>query len=534
MNKQHFDIKLWLVMGIVLFFAILLQVNAKQVAPAISTQSTALATTITPATPQSPALSGNKDSLSLEGKWKFQIDPENNGLNKKWNEAKFNDSKWKEINVPSYWEDQGITTNNPNWTRDDFNNPYSGYAWYRKTIKIPATWTNNTVFLQLGKVDDLDWTYWNGELVGHIGEENEGENNIPYTSYNENRLYAIPPQKIKASKENVLAVRVCDIRGKGGIYEGPVELSYGVKPGNIRDEASYTNHQRDRVQIGQSIYIHTNESVDGDAVSIGGNITVDGRVTGDVVSIGGTVTLSSTAQVNGDVVTVGGSEDIDPSAIVKGQRVSVASGFHPNFGNLFGRSYTHNHNLIRGFGLFPLVAILGLMSLVLFICLAILIAVLVPDRIQRIANTINDTPGQSFGIGCLGLILTIPIGLLLLFTCIGIPLIPVWIVLVIIAWLVGHTAIGLLLGTKINHSFNWNIKSIVALVVLGVVVIGLVRLIPFLGFIVAFVLVTAGFGAVIMTKFGKANGPHVPTIPPTPSPVPPNPPTPPPTTPSIT
>src|SRR4030067_42190 len=53
-------------------------------------------------------------------------------------------------------------------------------------------------------------------------------------------------------------------------------------------------------KCGQSIFIAANEIVEGDAVAIGGSITVDGVVKGSAVAIGGGVTVTNRGQVGGD------------------------------------------------------------------------------------------------------------------------------------------------------------------------------------------------------------------------------------------
>ncbi|MGB9608452.1 MAG: hypothetical protein ACPL7E_07940, partial [bacterium] len=52
--------------------------------------------------------------ISLEGKWKFSIDPEDKGLSEGWQLASYNDSKWSELNIPGMWEDFGYTQIYPN------------------------------------------------------------------------------------------------------------------------------------------------------------------------------------------------------------------------------------------------------------------------------------------------------------------------------------------------------------------------------------------------------------------------------------
>jgi hypothetical protein len=443
------------------------------------------------------------NTISLEGSWNFQIDPEDAGLTRKWNDQKFDDKKWTEIKVPSYWEEQGITTANPFWTKDTKNQAYSGYAWYRKHIKIPVTWSEKTVYLALGKIDDLDWVYWNGELVGHIDESTDNVDRV-------NRIYAIPTTALKPGKDNLIAVRVCDTLGLGGIYSGPVSLSYGKKPA-IPESEKYKymgKSGNDRVNVGGSVHIQPNEVVK-DAVAIGGSLNVEGIVTGDAVCVGGSLSISSTGEVYGDTVCVGGTFKIDPKAKLHGERVSIGSIRGLDFGKLFGENVKHHR--FFPFRYFFFITIFN----IIYFCATVLAIVLVPDRVQLISETIYQVPGKSFATGLATVILFIPLLLFLLVTCIGIPLIPVAIIIAIIAWLLGYASIALLIGTRFFHSKT---QTLLWIALLGVLALVLVKYIPIIGWLLVFIFELTGFGAVILTKFGKpkkiVSEPSVPSVPP--------------------
>jgi cephalosporin-C deacetylase-like acetyl esterase len=136
----------------------------------------------------------------LKFEWKFQT-----GDNTEWANSNFNDSKWPSIIAGTNWESQGFSN-------------YDGFAWYRQTIVIPsklkkAAQENGGLILNLGTIDDADYTYWNGERIGKNGE-------LPPNylgAYDKLREYSIPTDKIQWDKPNVIAVRVFDAGGGGGI-----------------------------------------------------------------------------------------------------------------------------------------------------------------------------------------------------------------------------------------------------------------------------------------------------------------------------
>lgn len=108
----------------------------------------------------------------------------------KWYEASYVPKGWHPINVPGYWEDQGIK---------DLN----GVVWYRKEIDIPASMTGKSANVFLGRIVDADELYINGKLIGKT------------TYMYPQRRYPVPADILKAGK-NVVVVRVTNNAGKGG------------------------------------------------------------------------------------------------------------------------------------------------------------------------------------------------------------------------------------------------------------------------------------------------------------------------------
>jgi hypothetical protein len=146
----------------------------------------------------------SENSFNLFGKWKFHMFD-----NQEWAKENFDDSSWENILVPSTWESQG------------FRN-YDGFAWYRKTFKLPANFKTEDLMLLLGKIDDMDEVFVNGTLVGSTG--NLSRKWASDNEYNRYRNYSIPDNLLKPGKDNVIAIRVYDQQQGGGIYEGPITI----------------------------------------------------------------------------------------------------------------------------------------------------------------------------------------------------------------------------------------------------------------------------------------------------------------------
>jgi len=107
-----------------------------------------------------------------------------------WYDVNYRPIGWRNINIPGYWEDQGIK---------DLN----GVVWYRKEIVIPETMVGKPAKVFLGRIVDADVLYINGKQIGQ-------------TSYQyPQRRYPVPSNVLKAGK-NILVIRVINHEGKGG------------------------------------------------------------------------------------------------------------------------------------------------------------------------------------------------------------------------------------------------------------------------------------------------------------------------------
>ncbi|MCF3649089.1 glycoside hydrolase [Synoicihabitans lomoniglobus] len=139
--------------------------------------------------------------LDLSGHWELSTvdDPRFVGT------GNFEDA-FRPAVVPGVWDRQGLA---------DFD----GYAWYRKTFDLSAPAGAEEWVLRLGKIDDTDEVYLNGVLIGHTGSTSAAETDF----WNQTRAYPFAADLLK-SDGNVLAVRVHDLKGYGGITRGPLGI----------------------------------------------------------------------------------------------------------------------------------------------------------------------------------------------------------------------------------------------------------------------------------------------------------------------
>jgi sialate O-acetylesterase len=132
----------------------------------------------------------------------------------KWYDPAYVPKGWRPINVPGYWEDQGVK---------DLN----GIVWYRREIDVPAAMVGKSATVFLGRIVDADELYINGKSVGRT------------TYMYPQRRYKLPADVLKAGK-NVLVVRVTNNGGKGGfVPDKPYSLFAGADTVDLKGTWQY-------------------------------------------------------------------------------------------------------------------------------------------------------------------------------------------------------------------------------------------------------------------------------------------------------
>jgi hypothetical protein len=229
-------------------------------------------------------------------------------------------------------------------------------------------------------------------------------------------------------------------------------------------------------------------------VVTGGNLTVRGHVTGDATAVGGTLTLEPGSRVDGDAVAVGGALDVKPGATVVGEQTSVGGSLGKVISSAIKMSPSGKHGEDReekGGGVLA-----RLWWTLPFFVLGFLIMLFVPDRLLNLRQALAARPwaataagvGSWFGIAALCVLLGV--------TIIGIPLVPVALVLYCGLGLFGLTALAWWTGTKLSFIPGTD-RPLVAFSI-GTLVFALISAIPFVGAATLLMAITVSGGATLL------------------------------------
>ena len=153
----------------------------------------------------------------VQATWRFK-----RGDDANWKDPNLDESDWETVNLPDCWE------HHSNYTDDNV------FGWYRRRVDIPAAYKGQDVIFLLGKVDDVDEAFVNGVRIG-------GSGTFPphyQTAYFVERAYTVPASLLRYDGTDVLAVRVFDGPGSGGIIDAPAMTGERVRVGPFDTHAS--------------------------------------------------------------------------------------------------------------------------------------------------------------------------------------------------------------------------------------------------------------------------------------------------------
>ncbi len=237
----------------------------------------------------------------------------------------------------------------------------------------------------------------------------------------------------------------------GVLHRGKLVVVPAPGPGSAGMFVEHTRRRERRGKGTRAAHGHDMVRVfQGDLVVPAGTV-----VQGDVVNVGGSIELEPNSVVQGDAVSIFGSTVIDPGAVVLGdtaailgevevQRGGQVMGEHVQIGlgKLFRPSRRHSILSSLGpFGFFPTLALFAVVYLIGLLALR-----LWPERVRQVGHAMFEQPLKSFLVGFLCWLLLLPLGLLLLISVIGIPLVPLLPVMIFLAITLGVSSLALRLG----------------------------------------------------------------------------------------
>jgi sialate O-acetylesterase len=128
---------------------------------------------------------------SWQEKYYLATDP---GLEEGWYKNDYPAAGWSTMHLPSAWEEAGLAG-------------YDGVVWFRQTFSPTNEMLNKDLYLRLGNINNFDMVWVNGQKAGES-----------WLSKNK-RVYRINKSWIMVDRPNVIAIRVFNHSGPGGLID---------------------------------------------------------------------------------------------------------------------------------------------------------------------------------------------------------------------------------------------------------------------------------------------------------------------------
>jgi hypothetical protein len=276
------------------------------------------------------------------------------------------------------------------------------------------------------------------------------------------------------------------------------------------DDGSATQTGGEKVAVFEDVTIGPDQTWN-NVVVVGGDVVVEGAVADSVVVVGGDVTIRAGARVGYDrwddkdeaaIVSVLGDVTVESGADVLGRVIDVAGGageaLNATFVDPVARPWKWT-------------SIVGwIVSTIFFAVAAVIITAIAPRSVAAVRDRARHHFFSSLGWGVLGMVIGIPvITILLIVTVIGLLVVIPWLAIAVpIILLFGCVAVAALLGRLILGEREDRRGQIMLAAVLGVVILCVVRWIPYAGAIILAVVVLVGLGAVITAIWGSSRRPR--------------------------
>jgi len=319
----------------------------------------------------------------------------------------------------------------------------------------------------------------------------------------------------------------------------------------LRQLGSQAEHATDNLAmiVHDDYAIDADETVVGNLALLGGTLAVSGNVEGSVLVLDGDLVLEDGARIGGDILQVGGDVDVEgTSPVIAGEIISdfassdvaevmetpavtaappvpAARERRPSRER---RTLNPVSRVTRNFGHAAEEFMGAVTTFIALGLLGLLLIYFAQPRIEMVADTVRHEFARSFAMGLAAEVLFFPALLVLCVLVITLPIVPFFVLGTVIAMLAGYVAVAHGAGEifaqrryryewlerlRRSNSYYYVLSGLVLLLlpfaaaallwVLGGTV-GFVRgLVTFVAAVGTWILMTAGFGSVLLTRGGS-------------------------------
>ena len=261
--------------------------------------------------------------------------------------------------------------------------------------------------------------------------------------------------------------------------------------------ASDAGSGEDRIVVSSPVLVDRDETA-GDVFVLDGDVVIRGTVEGDVVVADGDVTIRG--EVEGDVVTLAGTATLGRRAVVGGDLAYASNKPVVTRGaRVAGETKRFIGEIGAGAGVGIAIGFWLAVTLSLLI-LGLLLLVLAPRAADAVAVTAKAKAGASIGVGILAFIVLPVLGVIACVTILGLPFGIGLLMALFPLYAIAYVTTAVVLGRRIIKG------SAIPAFLVGLVILRLLALIPFVGGLIGLLAMIFGLGVLFVTLFRARSG----------------------------
>ncbi|MBM3305973.1 MAG: hypothetical protein FJY79_08545 [Candidatus Aminicenantes bacterium] len=240
-----------------------------------------------------------------------------------------------------------------------------------------------------------------------------------------------------------------------------------------------------------------------DVLVIGGSITVSGEVGQSVVGIGSRIIIRSTATIGEDLAALGGTLEKEPGCAVGGDTIYFQTA---EIGDRLFKD-----GLFKGIfslSFIPIIIVIKLIVIFLWLVAAVVGAALFPKPLAFASERIRTSFWSVFGVGLLAIAVfsgLVVFAALLSVVLVGIPVLLALSAAGFIIKVFGRLAVFHFLGGSLLRAFGSRPASVLGAVLAGLFIYSLISFVPVFGFLFGLAMSAVGWGVALRTKFGTTD-----------------------------
>jgi len=243
--------------------------------------------------------------------------------------------------------------------------------------------------------------------------------------------------------------------------------------------------------------VNLNSDVGGKLVTAGGNVNLGGGIGTNLVAAGGTVDILPGKTVGRDALIAG--NNVINAGHVNGTLTVSAKSFENtgyagkvDFRKTEGFNEAQRHEAAGAFGFF------GLLMLIGYLILGLILVHILPGVFAAINEEMVRSPVVATVVGFILMIASFIAIIIVAITVVGLPIALIAALLLIAALMLTGTFVAYALGKWIGSRLKLKYSDLV-LFVIGFVILNILFLIPFVGWLVSLISLSLGFGAILYT-----------------------------------